>query len=85
MAVEQTNFRDDLGILDRGRQQLHFLANMRNFFENTIFAMSLVIQNTTIKLFRSNSRLSKEKVKHTTSASRNQLICEQADNPGAHQ
>ena len=73
----------DLGVLERGREQFDFLADLADFLEDAAVAFEMVRQNGAVKFFAADARLAPAKIKHAAGAAGNQLIGEQPDHARA--
>ena len=85
VGVQDAGLRDDLGVLERGREQLQFLANLADFLVGAGIAFEVVRQDRAVKFFVADARLAPVIVKHAAGAAGNELIGEQPDDAGPHQ
>ena len=77
--------RNDLGVLEGGREQFQFFANLADFLVGAGVAFEVVRQNRAVKFFVADARLAPAKIKHAAGAAGNELIGEQPDDAGPHQ
>jgi hypothetical protein len=85
VGVKDAGFGDDFGVLERGREQLQFLADLADFLEDAVVAFEVVRQDGAVKFLIADARLAPAEIKHAARAAGNELIREQPDDAGPHQ
>ena len=83
VGVKDAGLRDDLGVLERGREQFQFLADLADFLEDAVVAFEVVRQDRAVKFFVADARLAPAIIKHAARAAGNELIGEQPDDARA--
>ena len=57
VRIKDADFGDDLGVLERGREEFQFLADVGDFIEHAAAAFEVVRQDGPVKFFTANARL----------------------------
>ncbi len=85
VAVKNADFGNHLGVLERGREQLQFLADLADFHEDAVVAFDVVRQDGAVKFFAADPGLAPAEIKDAARAAGNELVGEEPDQPGLHE
>ena len=83
VTIKNAGFGLDMTVFDGGREQFHFIAELRNFFINAAVAARRVRKNRTVEFLGAKPRLTPAEEKNSRRAARDQLIGEHAQDARA--
>ena len=85
VAVKNADFGNDLGVLERGREQFQFVADLADFHEHAVVALGVVREDGAVEFFAANPGLTPAEIKDAARAARDELIGEEPDESGPHE
>src|SRR5208282_1573486 len=85
VAVKNADFGNNPGVLEGGREQFQFIADLADFHEHAVVALDVVRKDGAVKFFAANPGLTPAEKKDAARAAGNELIGEEPDEPGLHE